>query len=49
MNYKISDNLKAYGEYKYTESSFEADGSDGIKYEYDAGDSNLMFGVAYNF
>ena len=49
LNYKISDNLKAYGEYKYTESSFEADGSDGVKYEYDAGDSNLMFGVAYNF
>jgi opacity protein-like surface antigen len=49
LNYKISDNLKAYGEYKYTDGSFESKGSDGVTYEYDAGDSNLMFGVAYNF
>ena len=49
LNYKIYDNLKAYGEYKYTDGSFESKGSDGVTYEYDAGDSNLMFGVAYNF
>jgi len=49
LNYKICDNLKAYGEYKYTDGNFEAQGSDGNTYNYDVGDSNLMFGVAYNF
>ena len=49
LNYKIYDHLKAYGELKYTDSSFESKGSDGVKYEFDAGDSNLMFGFAYNF
>ena len=49
LNYKISDKLKAYGEYKYTDSSYELNGSDGATYEFDAGDSSLMFGVAYSF
>jgi opacity protein-like surface antigen len=49
LNYKIYDHLKAYGELKYTDSSFESKGSDGVTYKYDAGDSNLMFGFAYNF
>ena len=49
LNYKIYDHLKAYGEFKYTDSSFESKGSDGVTYEYDTGDSNLMFGVSYNF
>ena len=49
LNYKISDRLKAYGEYKYTDSSFELNGSDGVTYEFDSGDSSLMFGIAYSF
>ena len=49
LNYKISDNINAYGEYKYTDGSFESKGSDDVTYNYDVGDSNLMFGVAYDF
>ena len=36
---KIKKYLIASGEYKYTESSYEADGSDEVKYEYDAAES----------
>jgi opacity protein-like surface antigen len=49
LNYKIYDHLKAYGEFKHTDSSFASKGSDGLTYEYDAGDSNLMLGFSYNF
>ena len=49
LNYKIFDNLKAYGEYKYTDGNFEHKGSDDVTYKYDASESNLMFGVAYDF
>jgi opacity protein-like surface antigen len=49
LNYKISDNINAYGEYKYTDGSFESKGSDDVTYKYDAGGSNLTFGVAYDF
>ena len=38
-----------YGEYKYTESSFEVTGSDTNTYKFDFGDSNLMFGLSYSF
>jgi len=49
LNYKVTSNLKAYGEYKYTDGSYESKGSDDVTYKYDAGGSNLTFGVAYNF
>ena len=49
LNYELTDKIKAYGEYKYTDSSYELNGSDGATYEFDAGDSSLMFGVAYSF
>ena len=49
LNYKLTDKIKAYGEYKYTDSSYELNGSDGVTYEFDSGDSSLMFGIAYGF
>jgi len=49
LKYKINDKIKAYGEYKFTESSFEVTGADTNTYKFDVGDSNLMFGLSYSF
>ena len=48
LNYEITDHIKAYGEYKYTQSNFEST-TGGVKYEYDVDGSTLMLGAAYNF
>ena len=48
LNYKINNHLKAYGEYKYTDVSFE-DTTSGTKYDFDLDTSSLMFGVSYHF
>ena len=48
LNYKINNHLKAYGEYKYTDVSFE-DTTNGTKYDFDLDASSLMFGVSYHF
>ena len=49
LNYEVCDNVKAYGEYKYTEASYDVTGADSVDYEFDAGGSSLMFGLAYGF
>ena len=48
LNYKVTDNIKAYGEYKYTTVNYSAE-TDGTTYAFDLDDSSLMFGVAYNY
>ncbi|MDP6585931.1 MAG: outer membrane beta-barrel protein [Anaerolineales bacterium] len=49
LNYEVSENVKAYGEYKYGEASYDVTGADSVDYEFDAGGSSLMFGLAYGF
>ena len=50
LNYKVSDSISAYGEYKYTEMSFELDGMDeGVNYSGDIQGSEILFGLAYSF
>jgi len=50
LNYKLTDHVKAYGEYKYKEMNFEFDALDeGVKYEFDASESSLIFGLSYSF
>jgi len=49
LNYEVCENVKAYGEYKYAEASFDVRGADSVDYEFDAADSSLMFGLAYSF
>ena len=48
LNYKITDSIKAYSEYKYVESSFGMTTED-VKYEFDLNDHSLLFGLAYGF
>lgn len=48
LNYEITDHIKAYGEYKYTQSNFDST-TGGVKYDFDVENSSLMFGAAYNF
>ena len=49
LNYEVSENVKAYGEYKYGEASYDVKGADSVDYEFDAGGSSLMFGLSYGF
>lgn len=48
LNYNITDRIKAYGEYKYTEGNFDMT-TETVKYEFDLDDHALMFGLAYGF
>ena len=40
--------MKFYGEYKYTESSYDMT-TETVNYEIDVEDSSLMFGASYSF
>ena len=48
LNYDITDHIKAYSEYKFTQGEFEATTAD-VKYALDYDASSLMFGLAYGF
>ena len=40
--------MKFYGEYKYTESSYDM-ATEGTVYAFDVEGSSMMFGVSYSF
>ncbi len=46
LNYDITDQIKAYGEYKYTEASYDMS-TNAVNYSFDVDDSTMMFGVSY--
>ena len=48
LNYKSTDRMKFYGEYKYTESSYDMI-TETVNYEFDVEDFSLMFGASYSF
>ena len=50
IDYKIRNNAKAYGEYKYKNASFGSSAFDGVvDYEFDLEESSFTFGFAYSF
>ena len=48
LNHKINDRVKFFGEYKYTESSYDMT-TETVNYEFDVEDFSLMFGASYSF
>jgi hypothetical protein len=49
MNVKITENLKAYTEYKYSQAHFRFEDLDDFATEMDIADHSLMFGLSYSF
>ena len=48
LNYKINDRMKFFGEYNYTEASYDMT-TEGVAYKFDVEGSSMMFGVSHSF
>ena len=48
LNFKINDRMKFFGEYNYTEASYDMT-SEGVAYGFETHGSSMMFGVSRTF